>query len=397
MNTSMPLGSSTTSRISITVAAGSDRHVGGHEVGAVVHRTATVPRCPRHGRAAARVVRWSMHPIAAPNEADRRDRHTSARARRSSCRSPTVNRRPCSTRSRPPRRRRLADRRRRGPPDARDPRPAVPGRRVRRPAQARLVLLVARDPPPLRGGHDRPGAGPLLRGLPIDADAAPTTRSCSRRRRRRTVTATSRSASRPTTRRVSSAAARFFLEVTERDAAHVRPQSDPHVAGRRGGAAATVRWSRSRRSSDDARPRDRRTSSPSASPNGATIQTGIGAIPNAIMACADRPSRSRHPHRAALRRRGRPDRVGRRQRRPQAAQPHQDGRHVRARHRPAARVPAREHGDRAARRAVRQRPSDHRRRRRNFVSINATLTVDFLGQCASETIDGRYFSSSGGQ
>jgi len=33
----------------------------------------------------------------------------------------------------------------------------------------------------------------------------------------------------------------------------------------------------------------------------------------------------------------------------------------------------------------------------NFVSINATLTVDFLGQCASETIDGRYFSSSGGQ
>ncbi len=33
----------------------------------------------------------------------------------------------------------------------------------------------------------------------------------------------------------------------------------------------------------------------------------------------------------------------------------------------------------------------------NFVSINATLSVDFLGQCASETIDGRYISSSGGQ
>ena len=32
-----------------------------------------------------------------------------------------------------------------------------------------------------------------------------------------------------------------------------------------------------------------------------------------------------------------------------------------------------------------------------FVSINATLSVDFLGQCASETIDGRYISSSGGQ
>ncbi|MGB3734896.1 MAG: acetyl-CoA hydrolase/transferase C-terminal domain-containing protein [Ilumatobacter sp.] len=33
----------------------------------------------------------------------------------------------------------------------------------------------------------------------------------------------------------------------------------------------------------------------------------------------------------------------------------------------------------------------------NFVSINATLSVDFLGQCASETIDGQYYSSSGGQ
>jgi len=33
----------------------------------------------------------------------------------------------------------------------------------------------------------------------------------------------------------------------------------------------------------------------------------------------------------------------------------------------------------------------------NFVSINSTLTVDLLGQCASETIAGRYYSSSGGQ
>ena len=31
------------------------------------------------------------------------------------------------------------------------------------------------------------------------------------------------------------------------------------------------------------------------------------------------------------------------------------------------------------------------------MSINATLSVDFLGQCASETIDGTYYSSSGGQ
>ncbi len=34
---------------------------------------------------------------------------------------------------------------------------------------------------------------------------------------------------------------------------------------------------------------------------------------------------------------------------------------------------------------------------RNFVSINATLSVDFLGQCASETIGGKYYSSAGGQ
>ena len=33
----------------------------------------------------------------------------------------------------------------------------------------------------------------------------------------------------------------------------------------------------------------------------------------------------------------------------------------------------------------------------NFISINATVEVDLLGQCASETIAGRYWSSSGGQ
>jgi len=34
---------------------------------------------------------------------------------------------------------------------------------------------------------------------------------------------------------------------------------------------------------------------------------------------------------------------------------------------------------------------------RNFVSINATVEIDFLGQAASETIGGRYWSGSGGQ
>ncbi len=34
---------------------------------------------------------------------------------------------------------------------------------------------------------------------------------------------------------------------------------------------------------------------------------------------------------------------------------------------------------------------------KNFVSINATISVDLLGQCASETVSGVYYSSSGGQ
>ena len=36
-------------------------------------------------------------------------------------------------------------------------------------------------------------------------------------------------------------------------------------------------------------------------------------------------------------------------------------------------------------------------RERDFLSINATTEVDLYGQCASETIAGRYWSSSGGQ
>ena len=36
-------------------------------------------------------------------------------------------------------------------------------------------------------------------------------------------------------------------------------------------------------------------------------------------------------------------------------------------------------------------------REAGFVSINATTEVDLFGQCASETMAGRYWSSSGGQ
>ena len=34
---------------------------------------------------------------------------------------------------------------------------------------------------------------------------------------------------------------------------------------------------------------------------------------------------------------------------------------------------------------------------RGFVSINSTMSVDLIGQCASETVGGTYYSSSGGQ
>jgi acyl-CoA hydrolase len=33
----------------------------------------------------------------------------------------------------------------------------------------------------------------------------------------------------------------------------------------------------------------------------------------------------------------------------------------------------------------------------SFVAINTTLEVDFLGQCASESLGSEYWSSSGGQ
>src|ERR1700749_2059817 len=33
----------------------------------------------------------------------------------------------------------------------------------------------------------------------------------------------------------------------------------------------------------------------------------------------------------------------------------------------------------------------------NFAAINATIEVDFLGQCASESLGSEYWSSSGGQ
>ena len=74
------------------------------------------------------------------------------------------------------------------------------------------------------------------------------------------------------------------------DAAHVRTQPDPHQPGRRldrGRPAA-----RRGRAAADAPTIDERIAAFVAEriPNGATIQTGIGAIPNAILSALRRPS-----------------------------------------------------------------------------------------------------------
>ena len=62
----------------------------------------------------------------------------------------------------------------------------------------------------------------------------------------------------------------------------------------------------------------------------------------------------------------------------------------------ALRLAARQQRGRAAAGRPRQRPAADRKED-HFISINATTEVDLYGQCASETIAGRYWSSSGGQ
>jgi 4-hydroxybutyrate CoA-transferase len=54
-------------------------------------------------------------------------------------------------------------------------------------------------------------------------------------------------------------------------------------------------------------------------PDGATLQTGIGGIPEAVLACLGRQARPGNSHRDVSGRRDRPDGVGRDQRRAQVA------------------------------------------------------------------------------
>ncbi|HSL72897.1 MAG TPA: acetyl-CoA hydrolase/transferase C-terminal domain-containing protein [Ilumatobacteraceae bacterium] len=131
-------------------------------------------------------------------------------------------------------------------------------------------------------------------------------------------------------------------------------------------------------------------------PDGATIQTGIGAIPNAIMASlSDHRDLGIHTELLSdgvvdLMESGVVNGVKKRLNRTKTVGTFALG---------TARLHEFLHENTAIELHAVRYVNDPRiiANENNFVSINATLTVDFLGQCASETIGGRYYSSSGGQ
>jgi acyl-CoA hydrolase len=131
-------------------------------------------------------------------------------------------------------------------------------------------------------------------------------------------------------------------------------------------------------------------------PNGATIQTGIGAIPNAIMASLeDHKDLGIHTELLSdgvvdLMESGVVNGVRKRLNRTKAVGTFALG---------TERLHEFLHENTAIELHAVRYVNDPRiiANEHNFVSINATLTVDFLGQCASETIGGQYYSSSGGQ
>ncbi|MEM1335772.1 MAG: acetyl-CoA hydrolase/transferase C-terminal domain-containing protein, partial [Actinomycetota bacterium] len=189
--------------------------------------------------------------------------------------------------------------------------------------------------------------------------------------------------------------ARFFLEVTE---------AMPRTFGRNQVHVSQIAgWCRTDRplvNVDPATPSDldRRIAGYVAEriPNGATIQTGIGAIPNAIMAAlADHRDLGVHTELLSdgvvdLIEAGVVTGTKKRLNRTKAVATFAlgtTGLHDFLHENTAIELHAVRYVNDP--RIIAQEPG--------FVSINATLTVDFLGQCASETIGGQYYSSSGGQ
>jgi acyl-CoA hydrolase len=188
---------------------------------------------------------------------------------------------------------------------------------------------------------------------------------------------------------------RFFLEVTD---------AMPRTFGRNQiHVSQVVGWCRSDRPLVEVPPTvpgptDQRIAAFVAEriPNGATIQTGIGAIPNAIMASlGDHKDLGIHTELLSdgvvdLMESGVVNGVRKRLNRTKTVGTFALGTHQ---------LHEFLHENTAIELHAVRYVNDPRiiANENNFVSINATLTVDFLGQCASETIGGQYFSSSGGQ
>ena len=189
--------------------------------------------------------------------------------------------------------------------------------------------------------------------------------------------------------------ARFFLEVTE----HM-----PRTFGRNQiHVSQLAGWCRTDRPLVEVEPVvaddvDRQIAGHVAEriPNGATIQTGIGAIPNAIMASlSDHRDLGIHTELLSdgvvdLMESGVVNGVRKRLNRTKTVGTFALG---------TERLNEFLHENTAVELHAVRYVNDPRiiAQETDFVSINATLSVDFLGQCASETIDGRYYSSSGGQ
>ena len=189
------------------------------------------------------------------------------------------------------------------PPDARPPRPAVP-----RTARSATACATSRTScrhvtrPCFRGRHRRPRPQPLQRDAADPRATAPTIRSCWRRPRCRIATATSRLGLNADYVASFIGRARFFLEANP---------AMPRTFGRNQvHVSQIVGWTRADYPLVEVHPpapteADERIAALLAEriPDGATIQTGIGAIPNAILAALPGPPRPRRPHRAHLRRR----------------------------------------------------------------------------------------------
>ncbi len=188
---------------------------------------------------------------------------------------------------------------------------------------------------------------------------------------------------------------RFFLEVTD-DMPRTFGRNQVHVS-------QVVGWCQSNRPLIEVPPAapgdtDRRIAELVAEriPNGATIQTGIGAIPNAIMASlSEHKDLGVHTELVSdgvidLMESGVVNGVRKRLNRTKVVGTFALG---------TRRLHEFLHENTAIELHAVRYVNDPRiiANERNFVSINATLTVDFLGQCASETIGGQYYSSSGGQ